>query len=42
MEGRLDGGFFALRVWGAYSWRGLYTEGLILGILRYVIVFRLG
>ena len=26
---------FALRVWGAYIWRGLYMEGLIFGILRY-------
>ena len=30
-----SGGFFALRVWGAYIWRGLYMEGLIFGILRY-------
>jgi len=29
LEGRFDGGFFALRVWG-----GLYLEGLIFGILR--------
>ena len=29
-------GFFALPVWGAYIWRGLYIEGLIFGILRYV------
>ena len=35
MEGRFNGGFFALRVWGAYIWRGLYMEGLIVGILRY-------
>ena len=32
--GRFNGGFLALRVWGAYIWRGLYTEGLIFGILR--------
>ena len=32
--GRFNGGFFALRVWGAYIWRGLYMEGLIFGILR--------
>ena len=25
----------ALRFWGAYIWRGLNMEGLILGILRY-------
>ena len=33
-EGRFNGGFFALRVWGAYIWRGLYMEGLIFGTLR--------
>ena len=26
MEGRFNGGFFALRVWGAYIWRGLFSE----------------
>ena len=35
LEGRFNGGFFALRVWGVYIWRGLYMEGLIFGILRY-------
>ena len=35
LEGRFKGGFFALRVWGAYIWRGLHMEGLIFGILRY-------
>ena len=35
-EGRFKGGFFALRFWGAYIWRGLYMEGLIFRILRYV------
>ena len=25
-EGRLNGGFFALRVRGAYIWRGLFSE----------------
>ena len=34
LEGRVNGGFFALRVWGAYIWRGLYMKGLILGNLR--------
>ena len=24
--GRFNGGFFALRVWGAYTWRGLFSE----------------
>ena len=31
--GRFNGEFFALRVWGAYIWNGLYMEGLIFGIL---------
>ena len=35
-RGDLTEGFFALRVWGAYIWRGLYMAGLIFGILRYV------
>ena len=34
LEGRFNGGFFALPVWGAYIWRGLYMAGLIFGILR--------
>ena len=34
LEGRFNGGFIALRVLGAYIWRGLYMEGLIFGILR--------
>ena len=36
LEGRFNGGFFALPIWGAYIWRGLYMEGLIFGILRYI------
>ena len=36
LEGRFNGGFFALPDWGAYIWRGLYMEGLIFGILRYL------
>ena len=35
LEGRFNGGFFALRFWGAYIWKGLYMEGLIFGILQY-------
>ena len=31
-EGRFNGGFFALPVWG-----GLYLEGLIFRILRYIL-----
>ena len=38
LEGRFNGGFFALRVWGAYIWRGLYMEGLIFGILWYNVI----
>ena len=38
LEGEFNSGFFALRVWGAYIWRGLYMEGLIFGILQYLIV----
>ena len=34
-RGDLMDGFFALPVWGAYIRRGLYMEGLILGILRH-------
>ena len=26
LEGRFNGGFLALRVWGAYIWRGLFSE----------------
>ena len=37
LEGEFNRGFFALRVWGAYIWRGLYMEGLIFGILQYLI-----
>ena len=34
LEGLFNGGFFALRILGAYIWRGLYMEGLIFRILR--------
>ena len=40
LEGRFNGGFFALPDWGAYIWRGLYMEGLIFGILRYFRLFK--
>ena len=26
LEGRFNGGFFALPVWGAYIWRGLFSK----------------
>ena len=32
LEGRFNGGFFGLRVWGAYI-----LEGLIFGILQYLL-----
>ena len=32
-RGDLTEGFFALPLWGAYIWSGLYMEGLIFGIL---------
>ena len=35
LEGRFNGGFSALPVWGAYTWRDLYMEGLIFRILQY-------
>ena len=37
LEGRFNGGFFALSVGGggAYNRRGFYMVGLIFGILRY-------
>ena len=35
-RGRLNGGFFALRFWGAYLWRSSYMEELIFEILRYI------
>ena len=34
----LTEGFFVLRVCGVYIWRDLYMEGLIFGILWYVIL----
>ena len=37
LEGRLNRGFFALLVWVAYICMGFDTEGLIFGILRYIL-----
>ena len=35
LEGRFNGGFFASLVWGAYIWRGLFSEFYgILSVLR--------
>ena len=34
-EGRFNGAFFALRVWEAYIWRGLFSE--FYGISRKVV-----
>ena len=35
--GRFNGGFFALRFWGAYIWRGIFSEfyGTLSGRYRY-------
>ena len=38
LEGRFNGGFFALVVWEVYIWRGLHMGGLIFGILRYLLL----
>ena len=42
LEGRFNRGFFALRISGAYIWRGLYMERLIFGNLRYFKTLRNG
>ena len=39
LDGQFNEGFFALLVWGAYIWRGIYMEGFIFGILRYFYDF---
>ena len=33
-EGRFNGGFFALRFWGAYTWRGLFSEFYGICVIR--------
>jgi len=35
-RGNLTEGFLRFDFWGAYIWRGLYMEGHIFGILRYL------
>ena len=36
LEGRFNGWFFALQVWGAYTWRGLFSEfyGMLSSVLK--------
>ena len=36
LEGRFNEGFFALRVWGAYIWRGLFSKfySILVKVLR--------
>ena len=34
LEGPFNGELFALPLWGAYLWRGLYMKGLSLGIIN--------
>ena len=38
LEGPFNGGFLALRVWGAYNWRALFSE--FYGIVA--IIFAIG
>ena len=40
LEGRFKEGFFVLRVWGAYIWRGLYMEGLFSEFYGIFFVYR--
>ena len=39
LEGQFNGGFFALRFWGAYIWRGLFSE--FYGIFHTTVVYAL-
>ena len=41
MEGRFNGGFLALRVWGAYIWTGLFSEfyGTVTDRVSVLVVF---
>ena len=39
LEGRFIGVFFALPVWGAYIWRGLFSKFYII-LLDYPITYR--
>ena len=44
LEGRFNGGFFALPVWGALIWRGLFSEfyGILLLLIKlYTIILLL-
>ena len=36
LEGRFNRGSFCVTILGSYIWWGLYMEGLIFGILRYL------
>ena len=39
LEGRFNGGFFALPAWGAYTWRGLFSEfyGNFANFIKYAL-----
>ena len=37
-EGRFNGGFFALRFWGAYIWRGLSSEFYGISVTKKTII----
>ena len=41
LEGRFNRGFFALRVGGAYTWRGLFSEFYGIMIVFIIILFML-
>ena len=46
LEGRFNEGFSALRVWGAYTWRGLFSEFYVMrsvlsrGFLLLLLLFK--
>ena len=41
LERRFNGGFFVLPVWGAYTWRGLFSEfyGIYVSWFQAVYIF---
>ena len=41
LEGRFNGGFFALLVWGPYIWRGLFSEFYAISHKRHRILTKL-
>ena len=41
LEGRFSRGFFALRVWGAYTWRGLFSEFYSMSAMQATVYYLL-